>query len=89
MIVADGGYNDGGEYFITPSGHNNFMDKMLADARARHEVVNSYFKRYNILKDKYRGDLGWHNVVFGAVVNLVQLRIENNDLDVFQVEVED
>ena len=88
-VIADGGYNDSGCYFVTPTGGNDYQDKMMADARARHETVNNLLKHYNILKEKYRGDLDGHHKVFGAVVNLVQMKIENGEAKVFQIEVED
>ena len=88
-VIADGGYNDSGCYFVTPTGRNDYQDKMMADARARHETVNNLLKHYNILKEKYRGDLDGHHKVFGAVVNLVQMKIENGEAKVFQIEVED
>ena len=32
MVLADGGYRDDYQYFITPSGRNDYIDKMMADA---------------------------------------------------------
>jgi DDE superfamily endonuclease len=40
MAVADGGYQDGYEFFETPTGHNNYDQLMKAQARARHETIN-------------------------------------------------
>ena len=51
MVLADGVYSDDGQYFITPTGMNEYVDKMMADARARHKTVNKLFKDNNILKN--------------------------------------
>ena len=89
MVLADGGYNDGYQYFVTPTGRKDYIDKMMADARARHESVNKLFKDYAVLRNKYRGQLIFHRLVFGAVANIVQMRIENKETTVFSVVVED
>ena len=52
VILAHGGYKDGGEYFIMPSGQNDFVDKMVADARARDETVNKLLENHNMLKNR-------------------------------------
>ena len=49
VVLADGGYNDGGQYFIIPSGSHDYIDKMMTDARARHAAVNKLLKDYNML----------------------------------------
>ena len=33
----------------------------------------------------YRGQLQWHHYVFGAVANLVQMKIENDEMHIFQM----
>ena len=42
-----------------------------------------------MLQNTYRGQLEWHYYVFGAVANLLQMKIENNEMHVFQVIVDD
>ena len=49
VVLADGGYKDGGEYFVIPSEQNDGIDKMMVDVRVRHETVNKLPKDYNIL----------------------------------------
>ena len=73
--LADGGYNDGGQYSETPNGLNNPDQRMKATARARHETANSRFKEFGILAQTYRHTLHRHGTVFKAVANIVQLAI--------------
>ena len=74
---------------MTLSGQNDYIDKMMADARVRHETVNKLLKDYNVLCNPYREQLEWDHYVFGAVANLVQMKIENEETSVFQVLLDD
>ena len=38
-----------------------------------------------MLQNTYRGQLDWHHYVFGAVANLVRMKIENDEMSIFQV----
>ena len=38
-----------------------------------------------MLCNTYRGQLEWHDCVFGAVANLVQMKTENEVTSIFQV----
>ena len=38
MVLADGGYNDGGNYTVTPRGQNEEIDWIMDVIRARHET---------------------------------------------------
>ena len=42
-----------------------------------------------MLQNTCRGQLECHHYVFGAVANLVQMKIENDEMSVFQVNVDD
>ena len=42
-----------------------------------------------MLQTTYRGQLEWHHYAFGAVANLVQMKIENDETSVFQVVLDD
>lgn len=88
-LLADGGYNDGNQYFVTPSGRHDAIDKQMADVRARHETINGLLKKYSILSNKYRGDLSEHKYIFGAIINIVQICIKCGEVNVFQVAIED
>ena len=46
VVLADGGYNGGGQYFIMPSGQHDYVDKMMTDTRVQHEMVNKLLKDY-------------------------------------------
>ena len=84
MVSADGACSDNGQYFITPTGRNGYVDKMMADARARHKTVNKLLKDYNIgvLKNMYKGELRFHHQIFEAVINICA------DADQQQIELE-
>ena len=73
--LADGGYCDGHQYTVTPTGLRNYDEHMKTVARARHEAVNGWFKRFGILKQQFRHRKELHHLVFGAVANITQLSI--------------
>jgi hypothetical protein len=43
--LADGGYRDGNQYSVTPTGLHNFDDRQKAVVRARHESLNKRYKK--------------------------------------------
>ena len=47
--------------------------------RARHETVNRRFKTWGILKNQYHHNIQEHELVFRAVVVMVQLSIDNGN----------
>ena len=42
--LADGGYRDGNQWSVTPSGHHRFDDRQKSVVRARHETYNKRLK---------------------------------------------
>lgn len=58
---------------------------MTQRVRCRHETVNKRMKQWNILRAAYRHDMLKHQQVFGAILALTQLSIENGE-PLFQVE---
>jgi hypothetical protein len=76
MVLADGGYNDQYEFFETPTGDTNDDQHMKAIARARHETINSRFKDWKILDERFICPLEKHGHVFMAIANITQLEIE-------------
>lgn len=86
--LAEGGYNDGGQFSETPNGLKNHDQKMKTLARARHETVNSRFKQFGILSQRFRHRLNRHGTVFMAVANITQLAI-TLDQPLFNVEYND
>lgn len=82
--LADGGYNDNGIFFETPTGLNNFDQRMKAKARARHECVNRRFKQWGTLQQRFRSDPHLHGIAFRAVANVVHMQMEGEGL--WQVE---
>jgi hypothetical protein len=74
--LADGGYKDGNQFSVTPTGNHTGIDRMKSLARARHECINSLFKKYGILERQR---------VFTAIANITQLTILNQG-PTFQVD---
>ena len=77
MLLGDGGFADGYQFFVTPTGLNEAVDRMMALVRARHETVNRRFKTWGILYQVFRHDKNKHGLIFGAIAQLEQLQIEN------------
>jgi hypothetical protein len=78
MALADGGYQDGYEFFETPTGESNEDQRMKQIARARHETINRRMKEFGILQQQYTGDLNKHVFIFMCIANLTQFQIEVN-----------
>lgn len=76
MTLADGGCNDGHEFFETPTGINCEDQRMKAVARARHETVNQRLKSCGVLGEKFRHKPHKHAIAFNAVVNVTQMAFE-------------
>ena len=75
--VADKGYKDR-RYFITPDlvrDDGEFQKKI----RAMHENINFGIKTFKAVADKFRHSLPKHILCFFAIVNLVQLKIDNGN----------
>jgi hypothetical protein len=79
MVLADGGYRDGGVFAETPTGHNNNDQKMKKLARARHETVNKRLKQFNILANVYRCSLDDHGYIFRAITIITQIAIQTEE----------
>jgi len=76
LYHADGAYCDGHQYCMPPNRQLRNLDQyMKSTARARHEAINGWFKRFGILTQTFRHDKYLHYEVFGAVANIVQLCI--------------
>ena len=95
MAVADGGYHDGYNFFETPTGHNNWDQRMKAQARARHETINRRFKMWGVMSQTFRAKPEQHETYFMAVANLTQWLImcstylDDPERSLFQVEYDD
>jgi hypothetical protein len=83
--LADGGYRDGNQYSVTPTGLHNFDDRQKAVVRARHESLNKRYKDWGALRRLYRHDRVSHSKVFCAIANIVQVTIINGE-PLFEVE---
>ena len=86
--LADGGYRDGNQYSVTPTGLNFFEDHQKAVVRARHETYNKRLKQWGALRQLYRHDRTTHSQVFRAIANIVQVTIMNGE-PLFDLEYND
>ena len=76
MIVADKGYRDNFHRCLTPTDDKPNLNRIMAKWRARHETVNRRFKQFGVLQSVFRHKIEKHQMCFDAVVNLVQMMIE-------------
>ena len=81
-FLADGMYR--GAKAETPTGLNNFDQRMKGLARARHETFNSRLKRFGALNQSFRHGVDKHGSVLYAVANICQIEIEEES-PLFQV----
>jgi hypothetical protein len=79
MILADRGYV-GSMSIITPTKGSPFRafvrspeDSILNKVRAKVEIVIGRMKYFNILTDKFRGDLKTHRGIFDVICRLTNL----------------
>ncbi len=75
---ADLGYRDK-KYFIIPNPNNREFNKRHKFIMSRHETLNGRLKQFNILNERFRHSTYLHSRCFYAVLNLVQLSIENGE----------
>ena len=75
-VVADGGYiNPVCSYPEQTDGIVQF-----SYIRARHEALNKRLKQFAVLGSRFRHNLELHSQCFFAVLNLVQLCIEEGEV---------
>jgi hypothetical protein len=48
--IADGGYRDGGQWSVTPTGRHEFSDRQKSIVRAGNETYNTRLKDWGALK---------------------------------------
>lgn len=75
LTLADRNYKDP-NYFLLANEKNAELHKQYM---ARHEIIHKRIRNFNILKNPFRNKLEKHPLVFHAVVNIVQLLMENED----------
>lgn len=73
MVEADRGYGGCPNHVYTPF---RIRGERGNEARARHETINSRFKRWGILRFPYRHDLQRHGVYFNAIAVVTQMEID-------------
>lgn len=77
LTLADKGYNDM-QYFVYPVTNDSTAARQK-EIMARHETVNMRIKRFGVMQKIFRHNLLLHPKCFHAVVNIVQLSIENGE----------
>lgn len=78
VFIADNGYK-GVDYCIMPGGWGHVINKQISKIRARHETVNRKFKEYKAIGERSRHTQEQHGVLFRAIANLVQIRLETTE----------
>ena len=76
--VADKGYRYDSRFICAKNGQAT--NKRIKKILARHENVNRRIKSFDCLSGTFRHELYLHHVFFNAVVNIVQLGIENGEV---------
>jgi hypothetical protein len=66
-IVADQGYTEGLNFVIYKGVGPEWYQTMVATALARHEAINSVFKRFKVLSTHYRHGPECHEITFAAI----------------------
>lgn len=84
-MLVDSGYKDGRNFFTIPTGIHNYQDKQATAARARHETINTFFKKFGCLKQVYRHQRNDHINFFRAYAFIVNLELTDSKV-IFQVE---
>jgi exopolyphosphatase/pppGpp-phosphohydrolase len=75
-IVADRGYKEGLQFVIYEGVGLEWYQEQTATALARHEAINSRFKRFKILSTHYRHGVENHDATFAAIACVVQVSLE-------------
>ena len=75
--VADKGYRHSDSFYVCEN--NDPCNKRIKQILARHENVNRRVKTFDCMSGVFRHDLSLHRDYFYAVVNIVQISIENGD----------
>ena len=77
FVLADNGYNDPCVFVNDVKNNPAPRNVMIRQYLARHESVNKRIRDFNILRNKFTGNLKFHPRIFHACVNLVQIQIEH------------
>ena len=88
FYIADGGYKDGSNYSITPTGLRDYGEIQRQTVRARHETINGRLKQWACLKQTYHHNLQNHGMIFRSVANIIQMCLQT-DRPSFQVEYDE
>jgi hypothetical protein len=86
--IADGGYRDGYQWSVTPTGRSSYRDRQMGVVRSRHETINSRLKGWKVLSALFRHPLEKHSAAFRAVANIVQLGLQT-DRPAFEVDYDE
>lgn len=73
--IADKGYNDT-QYFLFPT-KDNTRTRKIRTILARHETINRRIKQFRVMGCRFRHQLHLHPRCFHAVINLIEITIEN------------
>lgn len=87
-VEADNGYKAGDpEVVKTPNGvfHPEEKKEIRNRVRARQETVNSRFKNWKILSERFRHKIEDHSKVFNSIAVITQFELKYNNHPLFSV----
>jgi DDE superfamily endonuclease len=77
-LIGDSGFRGEPDKITTPSKHDSLdVEKLKQRARACQETFFKRIKDYQILRQEFRSEMQYHQMVFEAVCVLVQYDMEN------------
>jgi hypothetical protein len=72
-IIGDCGMRgEPGKISTTKPGHSKEVKKSFARAKSRQETLFARMKNFNVLKHRFRHDIGLHKICLEAVAVIVQ-----------------
>jgi DDE superfamily endonuclease len=86
-IVANKGYTEGLNFVIYKGVGPDWYQTMVATALARHEAINSVFKRFKVLSTHYRHGPECHELTFAAIACMTNVYLEH--YPAFEVHYDD
>ena len=77
-VIADKIYRDA--RCITPDCLSEQERRLAATIRARHETINSRFKKFAVLRNRFRHHRSRHSYCFHSIANVTQLMMDTDPL---------
>ena len=85
LYIADGGYKSKGMVLNPDDAVSQEINDYMQICRTRHETINTLFKHFAIIGNRFHRDVSKHGLFTHAVANIVQLGIMFDELSPFDV----